>query len=174
MSLTPAGILTIALDFLRLYVVSNIITLIIALLVVSFGVWVVNRRRDFLLRAALRAEIMTNSGVSKTLVDYTQNQLGADVTVQPMPQYYDTAYNEYKRAGLLLQLRQRTIQELADLYLYQESVNEAGRRQEDLAYGPSSAFPNAHSLRLQNLQYISDTVHNVVIPYFDRLRDIQL
>ena len=31
-----------------------------------------------------------------------------------------------------------------------------------------------HGLRLENLTYINDTVHNVVSPYHERLRDIRL
>ena len=174
MSLTPDGIISATIDFLKVYVISNVITLIIALLVVSFGLWAANRRRDFLLRAALRAEVIANRGVSKSLVDYVNNQIGSETTVQPMPRYYNSAYAEYKKAGLTIRLKERIAEELANLYLYQDSVNEAGSRQEDLAYGPSSAFPNASSLRIQNLQYISDTVHNVIVPYFDRLRDVGL
>jgi len=174
MSLTPDGIISAAIDFLRVYVVSNVITLLIAFLSVAFGIWAVNRRRDFHLKAALRAEVIANRGVSKSLVEYVNQQIGSETTVQPMPRYYNAAYTEYKRAGLTIRLKEKIAEELANLYLYQDSVNEAGSRQEDLAYGPSSAFPNSSSLRIQNLQYISDTVHNVIVPYFDRLRDVGL
>ena len=91
-----------------------------------------------------------------------------------MPRFYESAYREYKRAGLLLKLHKNAVEEIENLYLYEDSVNEAGSRQEDLAFGPSSAYPNAHTLRLQNLQYIMDTVHNVIKPYRERVREMAL
>ena len=170
----PLSIVSEALDFLKTYVLSGFITLIIALLAVSFAIWVVRRRGDYLLRSALRAELHTNSNLAKSLAAYAQNQITSESTVQPMPLFQDSAYNEYKRAGLLLKLRGRSEEELLNLYLYMESVNEAGRRQEDLAFGPSSAYPNSRNLRIQNLQYILDTINNVVNPYYERLRDVRL
>ena len=87
-----------------------------------------------------------------------------------MPRYNLVAFIQYKRAGLLQKVPRKTAEELEELYLYKESVNKAGRRQEELAFGPAAAFPNAHTLRLQNLTYIRDTVHNVIGPYHDRLK----
>jgi hypothetical protein len=112
--------------------------------------------------------------VAKSLTEYAQQQMTQDATVQPMPRFYSSAFTEYKRAGLLMRLKSKAVEELENIYLYMDSVNEAGRRQEDLAFGPSSAYPNAPNLRIHNLQYILDTVHNVVVPYYERLRDIRL
>lgn len=161
-------------DLLTSYVLPAFITLVIAFLTVSFAFWISHRRSEYLLRAALRAEIQTNFQVAKALSDYAQNQVTAEATVQPMPRFYDSAYREYKKAGLLLKLPKTSVEEIENLYLYEDSVNEAGRRQEDLAFGPSSAYPNAQTLRLQNLQYVIDTVHNVIKPYRERVREMTL
>ncbi len=170
----PQTFFSAVVDFLRTYVLSGFVTLIIALVVVTFAIWAVSRRTNYLLRSALRAELQTNALLAKDLLTYAQNQITSDATVQPMPRFQDTAYTEYKRAGLLLKLKGDSEEEILNLYLYMESVNEAGRRQEDLAFGPSSTYPNSRSLRLQNLQYILDTIHNVVNPYYERIRDIKL
>ena len=94
--------LTSALDFFKSYVLAGLVTLIIALLVVSFATWVAHRRSDYLLRAALRAEVETNLNISKALDEYARQQITSEATVQPMPRFHDSAYREYKRAGLLL------------------------------------------------------------------------
>jgi len=168
------SLLASALDFFKTYVLAGLITLIIALLVVSFSIWSSHRRSEYLLRAALRAEIENNMQIAKALGEYARVQITSETTVQPMPRFHDAAYKEYKRAGLLTKLPPKNMEELENLYLYEESVNEAGRRQEDLAFGPSSAYPNAHSLRLQNLQYVIDTAHNVIKPYRERVREMRL
>jgi hypothetical protein len=174
MAVDITGIFIQTVDFLWSYIFPAFVTLVIALLTVSFAFWVSHRRSEYILRSALRAEIETNVQVAKALADYAKNQVTSEATVQPMPKFYSSAYTEYKRAGLLLRLPLNAVQEIENLYLYEDSVNEAGRRQEDLAFGPSSAYPNANNLRLQNLQYIIDTVHNVIKPYRERVREMRL
>ncbi len=105
---------------------------------------------------------------------YADAQLSGDTSVAPMPRYKTHAFMAYKRQGLLEKLPQKITEELEELYLNKESVNKAGRRQEELAFGPAAAFPNAHTLRLENLTYVRDTAHNVVEPYQDRLKEARL
>jgi hypothetical protein len=171
---TISGIVNLIIAFLEVYILPYLVTLAVAFLSVGFAAWLIHRRNDSVLRKALRAELTTNSFISTSLLTYSENQLTSERSVEPMPRYHDSAYREYKRGGLLEGLKGESIEELENYYLYTESVNEAGRRQEDLAYGPSSAYPNAHQLRLENLTYIHDTVHNVIVPYFERLKDIRL
>ena len=102
-------------DFFRNYVLTGLITLIIALLVVSFASWVAHRRTNFILRSALRSEIETNLQVAKSLVDYAQVQMSSEMTVQPMPKFYDSAFAEYKRAGLLTKLPTTSMEEQMNL-----------------------------------------------------------
>jgi hypothetical protein len=174
MDFTVQALIDFVVAFFLGYVVPNIVTLLIAFLAVGFGVSLVHRRGDYLLRSAVRAEMNTDAQISRSIREYCEKQFSSDATVQPMPRFHDSAYREYKRAGLLSKLSKGSVEELENLYLYMESVNEAGRRQEDLAYGPSAAYPNAHELRLENLTYVNDTVRNVVLPYHERLRDIKL
>ncbi len=127
-----------------------------------------------MVKSVLRAEIRTNIEITKSILDYSQKQLTSEATVEPMPRYHESAYQEYKRAGLLDRLPKSSAEQLVNVYLYLESVNEAGRRQEDLAFGPSAAWPNSHELRIQNLTYIQDTLHNVLAPYQGRLPRMRL
>jgi len=172
--MTPQGFASLAAPFVEQYVLPYVATLLIALVAVSFGLWASRRRTESSVRALLRAEMKTNAEISRSVTAYAQQQLTSEASVQPMPRYQATAYLEYKRVGLLDRISRRTSEELIDLYLYVESVNEAGRRQEDLAFGPSAAYPNSHELRLQNLTYVHDTVHNVVGPYQERLARMKL
>ncbi len=168
------SLIDVAVNFFWTYVISSLITLVIALLAVGFGISLVHRRNNYLLRSAVRAEMVTDMKISASLVQYSEKQLTSDPTVRPMPRFHDSAYREYKKAGLLAKLPGSSIEELENIYLYMESVNEAGRRQEDLAFGPSAAYPNAQQLRLENLTYIHDTTYNVIKPYHERLQDIRL
>lgn len=172
--MTPQELLSVTLRLGEEYVLPYLATLLVALVTVSFAMWASARRNAGLAKGLLRAEIRTNIEVSKSILAYSQAQLTSEATVQPMPRYRDTAYLEYKRAGLLDRLPRDSAEQLVDVYLYIESVNEAGRRQEDLAFGPSAAWPNSHELRIQNLTYIQDTIHNVLGPYQGRLPKMKI
>ena len=115
-------------------------------------------------------ELRTNARITKDIVTYADGQLSGETSVAPMPRYQTLAFLEYKRLGLYRRLTPKIFEELEALYLSKDSVNEAGRRQEELAFGPAAAFPNAHTLRLENLTYLRDTAHNVIEPYLDRLK----
>jgi hypothetical protein len=158
-------------DDLRLYVFPYLFTLVIAFLSVwlAFSISARNARRRT--RNALRAELRTNAIVTRKILEYADAQLSGDTSIAPMPRYSKRAFMEYKRLGLGAKLPLKVREELELLYLNKESVNKAGRRQEELAFGPAAAFPNAHTLRLENLTFVRDTAHNVVEPYQDRLRD---
>lgn len=159
------------LNDLQTYVFPYLFTLVIAFLSVwlAFSISARNGRRK--VRNALRAELKTNAIVTRKIMDYADSQLSGDTSIAPMPRYSRHAYMEYKRHGLVAKLPQKIREEMESLYLNKESVNKAGRRQEELAFGPAAAFPNAHTLRLENLTFVRDTAHNVIEPYQDRLRD---
>jgi hypothetical protein len=172
--MTPQGFASAAVQLAEVYVFPYVATLLVALLAVGFAMAAWRRSTESSVKATLRAEMKTNVEVSRSIMTYSRNQLTSDATVQPMPRYHETAYLEYKRVGLLDRLPRKSGAELIDVYLYIESVNEAGRRQEDLAFGPSAAYPNSRELRLQNLTYIVDVIHNVVGPYQERLARMKI
>jgi hypothetical protein len=156
--------------FLQIYVLPYIIILAIAFLTVAFAFNLNDRNARYKARRALSLEIRTNGKVTTAIVSYADGQLTGETSVQPMPRYETQAFEEYKKLGLLRKLPPKITDELESLYLSKQSVNEAGRRQEELAFGPAAAFPNAHTLRLENLTYLRDTAHNVIEPYLDRLK----
>jgi len=160
----------LAVDFLQLYVIPYLIVLAIAFLTVAFAFNLNERNQRYKSRRALALEIRTNAKVTTTIVSYADAQLSGEASVQPMPRYETGAFQDYKKLGLLRKLPPKIVDELESLYLSKLSVNEAGRRQEELAFGPAAAFPNAHTLRLENLTYLRDTAHNVIEPYLDRLK----
>jgi hypothetical protein len=156
-------------SFSRTYIIPYLPVLIIALLVVWVAFDLTGRRRKNLVRAALRAEIRTNIAVTKAITAYADKQLSGQTSISPMPRYHMRAFLEYKRLGMMEKVPPKIAEELENLYLNMESVNKAGKRQEDLAFGPASAYPNAHNLRIENLTFARDTVHNIIAPYEDRL-----
>ena len=160
----------LAVQFLQIYVIPYIIVLAIAFLTVAFAFNLNDRNQKYKARRALALEIRTNSKVTTAIVSYADAQLSGEASVQPMPRYETDAFQGYKKLGLLRRLQPKIIDELESLYLSKLSVNEAGRRQEELAFGPAAAFPNAHTLRLENLTYLRDTAHNGIEPYLDRLK----
>jgi len=160
----------LASDFLQIYVIPYVIVLAIAFLSVAFAFNLNDRNARYKARKSLANEIRTNSKVTTSIVSYADGQLSGETSVQPMPRYETQAFDEYKKLGLLRRLPPKIVDELESLYLSKLSVNEAGRRQEELAFGPAAAFPNAHTLRLENLTYLRDTAHNVIEPYLDRLK----
>ena len=160
----------LVLEFLEYYVLPYVIVLAIAFLTVAFAFSLWDRNLKYKARRALANEIRTNAKVTTAIVTYADNQLSGEASVQPMPRYETDAFQDYKKLGLLRRLPPKIIDELESLYLSKQSVNEAGRRQEELAFGPAAAFPNAHTLRLENLTYLRDTAHNVIEPYLDRLK----
>lgn len=160
----------LTLEFLQTYVIPYIIVLAIAFLSVAFAFNLNDRNLRYKAKRALVHEIRTNAKVTTAIVAYADGQLSGETSVQPMPRYETQAFEEYKKLGLLRRLPPKIIDELESLYLSNHSVNEAGRRQEELAFGPAAAFPNAHTLRLENLTYLRDTAHNVIEPYLDRLK----
>jgi len=160
----------LALEFLQFYVLPYVIVLAIAFLTVAFAFNLNDRNMKYKARRALALEIRTNAKVTTAIVTYADTQLSGEASVQPMPRYEVEAFHEYKKLGLLRRLPPKIVDELESLYLSKASVNEAGRRQEELAFGPAAAFPNAHTLRLENLTYLRDTAHNVIEPYLDRLK----
>ncbi len=174
MDLNTQALVGEAITLFEVYVIPYVWTVTIALVTVAFGFNLSKKNGQASLKRAVREEIRTNSYITKTLTQYAEKQLTSDPSVQPMPRFHDSAYREYKRAGLLGQLRDRQIEELENLYIYMESVNEAGRRQEDLSFGPSAAYPNASQLRIENLTYIHDTTYNVIRPYCERLQHTRL
>ncbi len=161
-------------DFLQKVVVPYLVVLAIAFLTTGFAIALQGRRRKGALKRALRAELDTNAAVTLTLVAYADEQLSGGTSVAPMPTYRVHAFREYADGGLLERLPKKIAEELKQVYLSMVSVNRAGRRQEDLAFGPAAAFPNAHLLRLDNLTYVRDTAHNLIEPYVDRLKDTKL
>ena len=164
----------LAAEFLQMYVLPYIIVLAIAFLSVAFAFNLNDRNMRYKARRALALEIRTNAKVTTAIVTYADGQLSGEASVQPMPRYEVEAFHEYKKLGLLRRLPPKIVDELESLYLSKQSVNEAGRRQEELAFGPAAAFPNAHTLRLENLTYLRDTAHNVIEPYHDRLKATQV
>ncbi len=170
----PDSLFQIVVDFLQTYVLRYLVVLVIAFLSVWFAFALSGRRAVSRARHSLIAEMKTNVRVSKQIVEYADSQLSGESSVAPIPRYQTQAFLEYKRIGLARKLPMKIAEELEALYLSKESVNEAGRRQEELAFGPAAAFPNAHTLRLENLTYLRDTAHNVVEPYLDRLKTTRL
>ena len=166
--------LQLVLQFLQDYVLPYIIVLAIAFLTVVFAFNLNGRNLRFKARRSLALELRTNAKVTTAIVTYADTQLSGEASVQPMPRYEMDAFRDYKRLGLLKRLPPKIVDELESLYLSKQSVNEAGRRQEELAFGPAAAFPNAHTLRLENLTYLRDTAHNVIEPYLDRLKATQV
>jgi hypothetical protein len=160
----------LALQFAEIYIIPNIAILAIAFLTVAFAFNLNDRNAKYKAKIALVLEIRTNARITKKIVEYADSQLSGEASVQPMPRYETNAFLDYKRLGLLRRFDPKIAEELEQLYLSKESVNEAGRRQEELAFGPAAAFPNAHTLRLENLTYLRDTAHNVIEPYLDRLK----
>ena len=161
-------------DFLQMYVIPYLLVLAVAFLTVAFAFNLNDRNAKYKARRALALEIRTNARITTNIVQYADSQLSGETSVQPMPRYETQAFLEYKKLGLLRTIPPKIVDELESLYLSKESVNEAGRRQEELAFGPAAAFPNAHTLRLENLTYLRDTAHNVVEPYLDRLKATKL
>ena len=164
----------LAAAFLEVYIIPYIIVLAIAFLTVAFAFNLNDRNARYKARRALSLELRTNAKVTTAIVAYADNQLSGEGSVQPMHRYETQAFEDYKKLGLLRRLPPKIIDELESLYLSMGSVNEAGRRQEELAFGPAAAFPNAHTLRLENLTYLRDTAHNVIEPYLDRLKATRL
>jgi hypothetical protein len=158
------------LEFFQLYVLPYLIVLAIAFLSVWFAFGLSHRYNKFLARRLLIAELRTNAKITKDIVAYADGQLSGELSVAPMPRYRLRAYLNYKRMGLGRRMPAKIYDEMESLYLSKRSVNEAGRRQEELAFGPAAAFPSAHTLRLENLTYLRDTAHNVIEPYLDRLK----
>ena len=159
----------LASDFVT-YILPYLIVLVIAFISIAFAFELNDRNAKYKARRALALELRTNAKITTNIVNYADSQLSGEASVQPMPRYETQAFMEYKKLGLLRRLSPKIIDELESLYLSKESVNEAGRRQEELAFGPAAAFPNAHTLRLENLTYLRDTAHNVIEPYLDRLK----
>jgi len=164
----------LAFEFLQLYVIPYVIVLAIAFLTVAFAFNLNERNQRYKSRRALSLELRTNARVTTAIVNYADSQLSGEASVQPMPRYETEAFQDYKKLGLLRRLPPKIVDELESLYLSKVSVNEAGRRQEELAFGPAAAFPNAHTLRLENLTYLRDTAHNIIEPYLDRLKATQI
>ena len=163
-----------ALSFFQTYVFPYLIVLAIAFIVTLIAIALLERNRKRSIKMALRAEIRANVKVTKAVVAYADAQLAGDTSVAPIPKYRMGAYLAYVNAGLLDKIPHKLSEELQQMYLCIVSVNRTGRRAEELAFGPAAAFPNAHTLRLENLTYARDTAHNIIEPYQDRLRDIKL
>ena len=157
-------------NFLQFYVLPYIVVLVIAFVSIWFAFALSKRNQSWRARRALAVELRTNAKTTKRIVEYADAQLSGDTSVAPMPRYQTQAFLEYKRLALGRKIPPKILEELESLYLSKESVNEAGRRQEELAFGPAAAFPNAHTLRLENLTYLRDTAHNTIEPYLDRLK----
>jgi hypothetical protein len=163
-----------AVGFLEQYVLPYIVILLISFLSIWFAFGLSGRAKRGKARRSLASEIRTNAKVTTQIVAYADGQLSGDTSVAPMPRYQTQAWQEFKVLGLHRRLTPKIVDEIESLYLSKESVNEAGRRQEELAFGPAAAFPNAHTLRLENLTYLRDTAHNVIEPYLDRLKTTKL
>jgi len=159
-----------AIAFLQVWVLPYFIILIISFAGIWFAFALSRRNQSWRARRALAVELRTNAKITKRIVEYADSQLSGDTSVAPMPRYQTQAFLEYKRLALGRRIPPKILEELEALYLSKESVNEAGRRQEELAFGPAAAFPNAHTLRLENLTYLRDTAHNTIEPYLDRLK----
>ncbi|MGD1054677.1 MAG: hypothetical protein ABR867_01155 [Nitrososphaerales archaeon] len=170
----PYQIIQNAVDILWKVADPYLVILAIAFLTTGLAVALQGWRRKRALKGAFRAEIDNNAAVTLNIVAYADAQLSGGTSVAPMPTFRVRAFREYADAGLLERRPKKIAAELKLLYLNMVSVNKAGRRQEDLAFGPAAAFPNAHMLRLDNLTYVRDTTHNIVEPYIDRLKDIKL
>lgn len=174
MALTYAQILTDVASFIRVYIFPYLVILGIAFLTTVFALAMVERNGKWALKRKLRAELRANAKVTRAIMAYADAQLAGGTSVAPMPSYYTRAFRGFSNAGLLEKIPPKIAEELQQIYMSMVSVNKAGRRQEELAFGPAAAFPNAHTLRLENLTYARDTTHNIIEPYQDRLTDIKL
>ena len=162
------------LDFLQVYVLPYLVILVISFAGIWFAFRLSRSNARHRARNSLNAGIRINAKITRDIVAYADNQLNGDTSVAPMPRYHTLAFLVFKEMGLHRKLPPKIIEELESLYLNKDSVNEAGRRQEELAFGPAAAFPNAHTLRLENLTYLRDTAHNIIEPYLDRLRETRV
>lgn len=174
MAVSYEQIIQNAVNFLQKVAVPYLVVLAIAFLTTLFAVALQGWRKRRAFKSALRAELDDGAAVTLAIVAYADEQLTGGTSVAPMPTYRVRAFREYADAGMLEKRPKKIAEELKQLYLSMLSVNKAGRRQEDLAFGPAAAFPNAHTLRLENLTYVRDTTHNIIEPYMDRLKDIKL
>jgi hypothetical protein len=163
-------LMQLILTFMQTYVLPYVVILAISFLSIWFAFGLSGRSQRWKARRSLAVELKTNAKVTKQIVQYADQQLSGDTSVAPMPRYQTQAFLDYKRLSLGRKIPPKIMEELEHLYLSKESVNEAGRRQEELAFGPAAAFPNAHTLRLENLTYLRDTAHNMIEPYLDRLK----
>ncbi len=162
-----------AVNLLQTYVVPQLWTLVIAFIIVWFAFALSGRRANSRMARSVEAEIASNARIAKDIVAYSEVQLGGEGSIAPMPMFEVHAFADYKRLPRYRRMSKDLRRELQDVYLNMTSVNKAGRRQEELAFGPAAAFPNAHTLRLENLTYVRDTVHNVIGPYLDRVKEIR-
>ncbi len=167
----PDDVWTPIVSFLQVYVLPYVIVLVILLPSIWFAFAVSARSGRDKARNSLTNEIRSNARVTKEIVGYADGQLSGEATIAPMPEYQTRAFLEFKSAGLMRKVPAKIAEEIETLYLNMASVNKAGARQEELAFGPAAAFPNAHMLRLENLTYLRDTAHNIIEPYQDRLKD---
>ena len=174
MATTFDAVVQATVAFLRTYVLPYLVILAIAFGTTAFGLELVRRSKKGSVKRALKGELRMNVKITKRIVEYADAQLSGDMSVAPMPRYRTVAFMNYVSEGLLDSVPKRIAEELERIYLDMASVNEAGRRQEELAFGPAAAFPNAHTLRLENLTYARDTAHNIIEPYQDRLSDVKL
>jgi len=163
-----------AVNYFGSYILPYLVVLAIAFMTTAFALVVIDRGRKLSLKGKLRAELRSNSKVTRAILNYADTQLSGGNSVAPMPLYITRAFRGYSNAGLLEKLHPKIAEELTQIYMCMTSVNKAGKRQEELAFGPSAAFPNAHTLRLENLTFARDTAHNIIEPYQDRLRDVRL
>lgn len=174
MALTSGQTVSDAVNFFIAYIFPYLATLLVALIAVAFAFAVSGRRARGRTKKAFLEEMKINERRTAEIVAYADGQLTGGDMVTSMPRYEVRAFSEFSLRGMLSTVRPKVAEELNALYLSKRSVNKAADRQEDLAFGPAAAHPNAHNLRVQNLTYARDTAHNVIEPYQDRLRTTKI
>jgi hypothetical protein len=152
------------------YVLPYVFLIFISLLSVLIGLWVSSSRRESRLKTALLEELKENREIAKKIDSGITENLNNMESYSPIPRFRTEAYREFRYNGLMRTLGKDVGSDISELYFYLESINEALRRQEELAFGPASIYPNAHDLRLRNISYTKDTLKNIIFPYFDKLK----
>jgi len=157
-------------SFLTTYVYPYLPILVILLIAVAFASWVQARSRTSGRKRALRDELTLNLSQANAVIEFCDQQKAGDSYVTPIPRFYKSAFETIRDAGNLRSFRVSVRDDLATVYMAIDRIDQASDRQEELLAGAAATSPIAVELRSQNLNFIKDTVVNVVLPRLERLR----
>ncbi|HEV2226563.1 MAG TPA: hypothetical protein VGR56_07150 [Nitrososphaerales archaeon] len=163
-------------DTISLLIVSNLITLAVALISVLAAQSLANDKAFKDAKDGILSEINLDEGISTALLEFIreENMNKPNRGLVPFPRYRTSSFDSFSMGGFASYLDNETKEQLEGVYLQMLIINDAATRHETLTYGVESVMSNVGPIRTSNLALVQTIVETLIRPKLTQLKEKKL